>query len=260
MFNSYFFSGQEMIGKRTFVLELAALATGKFRTHDVLYIGTENSDSGRSISIDEIRRLKNFAVLSPMGPNYKFAIINDAHLMTEEAQNALLKILEEPNRQVIMILISSNPDNILSTVSSRCQEMRFPSHRTGVISNLVNSLNLSEDRKRLLITLANGRVGLVKQAMVESNLMAEVEKSVKELLALTRADLETKLSYAQKLGDEKNRALLSRKVMYWLLFARTKTADPKGYQILRNLQILNKVINQPQYNTRLALENFMLNI
>lgn len=72
-----------------------------------------------SISIDEIRNLKNHIFQKPVSLPYKYIIFQDAHTLTLEAQNALLKILEEPPKSAIIILEAENKYSLLPTILSR---------------------------------------------------------------------------------------------------------------------------------------------
>lgn len=78
-----------------------------------------------SIKIDSIRDIIDKAYLSPYSGRYKIFILLEAHRMTEEAQNAFLKVLEEPSQTTIFILITPKPDNLLPTILSRLYPIRF---------------------------------------------------------------------------------------------------------------------------------------
>ena len=77
------------------------------------------------IKVDEIRKLINEIYLKPTKANRKCFIINDADLMNENAQNALLKVLEEPPKYASIILIAENKEKLLSTIKSRVVEENF---------------------------------------------------------------------------------------------------------------------------------------
>ena len=83
------------------------------------------NEEGTTIKIDEIRSLTEKVIEKPIVSNRKVYIINDCDKMTPEAQNCLLKTLEEPPEFVVMILISSNENVILNTIKSRCMSIKF---------------------------------------------------------------------------------------------------------------------------------------
>jgi DNA polymerase III delta prime subunit len=90
---------------------------------DVHYITLEQGKN--EISIDQIREIKNFLSLSPYNSLYKFVTINNAETMSRSATDALLKTLEEPQGNTILILITQTPDLLPKTIISRLQEIRF---------------------------------------------------------------------------------------------------------------------------------------
>jgi DNA polymerase-3 subunit gamma/tau len=94
-------------------------------------------DAASNRGIDEIRGLRENAGYSPaLGP-YKVYLIDEAHMLTDSAFNALLKTLEEPPPHVIFILATTEPHRIPATISSRCQRFNFRRHTlTDIISRL----------------------------------------------------------------------------------------------------------------------------
>jgi DNA polymerase-3 subunit delta' len=266
--HAYLFSGQEMIGKKTFALELIGLVNGNSGTDsgsetiinaDLLLIDASSSESGQVIAIEEIRRARSFVSLSPIVGPYKFVVINDAHLMTTEAQNALLKVLEEPNSSSILILVTANPNALLPTIISRCQEIRFPPPQADVIRKFLDNSDLSKSEAEFLTEFSNGRVGLIKTVLREKS-FSLIKGSVEDLIGLIKANINKRLAVAQELADEKNKEDLMRKVLYWILYMRIRISEPKAPKILRGLLELHKVISQPQFNHRLALENFLVQL
>ncbi len=254
--HAYLFSGPEMIGKRTFALELAHQLG---ENSDIIYLDPADSESGKTISIAEIRKIKNFMSFSPFASKYKFAIINDAHLMTEEAQNALLKILEEPNSSSLLILITASPSLLLPTVVSRCQEINFLPHSKQIIADILKNSKIPSAGNELLLELTAGKIGLIFD-ILKNNSFDKLKKSIEQLADLAKADIEERFAFALKISDDKNRLDLEKKILYWILYARTRLEEPKIRRILKELLVLNKTIVKPQYNLRLALENFLIQI
>lgn len=82
--------------------------------------------SGRYVTLPQIDEIKYFARFNSINRSRKFVIISQAELMNKEAQNSLLKILEEPPADLYFILISENPSVILDTIRSRCLNINFP--------------------------------------------------------------------------------------------------------------------------------------
>ncbi|HAZ7573112.1 DNA polymerase III subunit delta' [Legionella sp. PATHC032] len=95
----------------------------RFEHPDVEWIKPERS--GGIIKIDQIRELQSAAFLTPQRANHKFIIIESAESMNIAASNALLKILEEPAKHTIFILLAQQIGNIPPTILSRCQMTQF---------------------------------------------------------------------------------------------------------------------------------------
>lgn len=129
--HGYIFFGPDMTGKRTIALALA----NYFENHD---FGCEEGrvlndchlvspGEKNSIGIDEVRSIKYFLFQKPNVSPYRTVIVDDGHLLTEEAQNALLKITEDPPASALIILILKDPESVKATLSSRFQQIYFPS-------------------------------------------------------------------------------------------------------------------------------------
>ncbi len=84
-------------------------------------------DAASNRGIEEMRRLKDRVGLAPMGGRYKVYLVDEVHMLTQEAYNALLKTLEEPPPHVIFVLATTEAHKVPSTIISRCQ--RFDLHR-----------------------------------------------------------------------------------------------------------------------------------
>lgn len=82
-------------------------------------------DAASNRGIDEVRALKEGALTLPLKSTYKVYIIDEVHMMTKEAFNALLKILEEPPPHVIFIMATTEPEKVPETIISRTQHLRF---------------------------------------------------------------------------------------------------------------------------------------
>jgi len=95
---------------------------------DVVIIPYDSDDINEfsNIKIDSIRALKEVAFRKPFEGKYRVFIIKYAERMTEQAQNALLKILEEPPVNSIFLLITSNVFGLLATIRSRCRQFNYP--------------------------------------------------------------------------------------------------------------------------------------
>ena len=119
--HSYIFSGIKGIGKYTFAKDFAKCILEDPMMQDYY----ELEPDGKSIKVAQIRELQNVINIKPTFSEKSVYIIDDADLMTTEAQNSLLKTLEEPPEYAVIILIVHNERSILSTVKSRCVNIKF---------------------------------------------------------------------------------------------------------------------------------------
>ncbi|MFA4029170.1 MAG: hypothetical protein GDYSWBUE_001886 [Candidatus Fervidibacterota bacterium] len=123
--------------------------------------GSAEDGRGFSIRIDEMRRMRYDAALSARHSQFKIYIVDNAELATEEAANCILKTLEEPAQNVVIILVTANPMALPKTVISRCQVVRFglvPMRE--IASALMRLKGLDEGTAVLYAKLSCGRPGL----------------------------------------------------------------------------------------------------
>lgn len=118
------------------------------------------TDTKLKIPIDAVRWLRIEMARPPLLARLRFFVLVQAHQMNEEAANALLKVLEEPQGQTTFILTSSRPAALPATIRSRCQTVRFSSIAQDVISRwLEESAGSSPTDAELASALANGSMG-----------------------------------------------------------------------------------------------------
>jgi DNA polymerase-3 subunit delta' len=125
------------------------------RHPDVLRV----SPSGLQIKIDQIRSLCQSLAMKPYEAQMRVAIVAEAHRMNPSAGNALLKMLEEPPDRTVLILTAPQTADLLPTIVSRCQHIRFkPIARHHLAAMLGAAYGFSPEEARLTATLANGSV------------------------------------------------------------------------------------------------------
>ena len=154
--HAYMFEGIDGIGKKKLAQELAQnLLVSENIDNSPDYINIY--PDGNSIKIGQIRKLQTDIIIKPH-KDYKIYIINDAQKMTVEAQNGLLKTLEEPPEYVIMILVTSNKDALLDTIKSRCEIIKFLPISLLELKNYLIKNGIDEQRAQLLATFSRGSI------------------------------------------------------------------------------------------------------
>lgn len=131
--HAYLFSGPRGTGKtsiaRIFAHELGC------SENDIIEI-----DAASNRGIDDIRALREAVLSRPFDSEYKMYIIDEVHMLTKEAFNALLKTLEEPPSHVIFVLATTELPKILPTVVSRCQSFIFKSPTRTILREMINNI------------------------------------------------------------------------------------------------------------------------
>jgi len=213
--HAYLFAGPEGIGKRLMALAVARIlfcqnATGcgecaacrklAHRNHPDLHI---LEPDGNSIKIEQIRAIQHELSLRPAEAARKVCLIEAAELMTTAAANALLKTLEEPRGDTLLILISSRPQRLLETIRSRCQILQFPRQPLELLrDNLQTQLGISDADAHILAALADGSFrkafGKDRQLFLE-----ERRTLLKTLTALSPGSILPILEFAEQLAGDK---------------------------------------------------------
>ena len=190
--HSYLFIGIKGIGKKLIAKEFAKALlclenTNCGKCKSCIEFDTNNNPDfsiiepeGNSIKIDQIRNIQQKVIEKPIISNNKVYIINDADTMTVEAQNCLLKTLEEPPEFVTIILIGENESNFLNTIKSRCTIMHFNKIEDKQIQEYIES-NYNIKVNQSIINLANGSIGRAIRLKDKSEFYEDINKMIKNL-------------------------------------------------------------------------------
>ncbi len=153
--HAYLFSGGRGTGK-TSVARIFAKAIGT--SNNDLY----EMDAASNRGIDEVRALKEAVLTLPFESKYKVYIVDETHMMTKEAFNALLKTLEEPPSHVIFILATTEPDRLPETILSRCQHFMFKKPNHAILKQMVEKVakkegfEIEKEAVDLIVVLGDG--------------------------------------------------------------------------------------------------------
>lgn len=121
--------------------------------------GRREGRTKKEIGIDQARELKRFVALQAISAARKLAIIDDADRLSIAAQNALLKTLEEPPGQAMLILVTASPGALLSTVRSRCQRVAFRPLADAEVRAALSGAGVAADEAARLAERADGSPG-----------------------------------------------------------------------------------------------------
>ena len=268
--HSYMFVGIEGIGKQMIAKKFAQmiLCTNGGRkgcntckscieftsnnNPDFLYIEPD----GNNIKIEQIRYLQRKIQEKPIISNRKVYIINDAELMTKEAQNCLLKTLEEPPEYVIIILIVSNESKLLNTVKSRCVKIEFSKLSNEEINNylLENGLDKLSDA---MLEQCNGSL---KAALTIGDKVQEYQSIEKIINSLDKTDIAKVWNSSEILYKSQDEILDFLDYINVILYNKLLKDDKMAYINSINIveQTKKNLLANANYN--MCIDNLLLKL
>ncbi len=302
--HAYLISGPSGIGKRTLGLRFAMAlnctqptlggdACGACRScvqiskmqHPDLDILQADQSTGQ-LKVDQIRELQHHLALSPYEARYRIALLLNFERANPNAANALLKTLEEPPDQVILILTADSPENLLPTIVSRCEVIRLrPLSYEFLASQLVRNLGVEPERAAILAHVSNGCPGLAIRYQQQPSLFQDRQKEIMEHLRLLKSSYIERFFFADQLSKEKDKQRLQFALESWLSFWRDAILVSNGAgNYLTNINLEGSLISsleripwqqalqavtaiqktmallETNVNSRLALEVLVLNL
>ena len=243
--HAYLLVGPPHVGKMTLALDLAQAvncsnpASAPCRecpqcariSHgqhaDVRVVGiTEGSDDGPTrtvIGIDDIKDVIRQVSLKPYEGNFIVIIFDGAEHMSVEAANALLKTLEEPPDQVMLLLLTANEDALLPTIRSRCRRLRLlPVPKADIEQRLATQHGSSSEVSDRLARFSRGCLGWAINAGESPQIIEEQEEQLDRLAEVCKEGLDQRFAYAGEIASQfsKDREG-ARQILYlWLRWWR----------------------------------------
>ena len=200
--HAYMFEGPSGVGKNTMARELAATLLemeNLFNSPDYIEI----TPDGNSIRIAQIRKLQSDILVKPY-KSYKIYVIDEAQKMTVEAQNALLKTLEEPPKYAIIILITNNKESLLDTIKSRCEIIKFTPIPLVEVADYLTQTGVDKNRASLLANFSRGSMQKAIELSESEDfhiMRDEVQKYVETFLTGSMLDIMDIQSSIEKYKD-----------------------------------------------------------
>ena len=239
--HAYLMVGPPNVGKMTLALDLARAVNclerdgpcgdcnqcrridgGLHPDVEVIGLDVQRTRDGRgrvAIGIDQVREMQRGAVLKPYEGKYRVFIFDGAQHLSEEAANALLKVLEEPPDQVVLVLLAPDVDGLLPTLISRCSKLELrPLPLSLVARELQDSHEVEQQRAEEIARLSGGRLGWAVNAIKDPGLLARRDERLAAVEATVRAGLEQKFTYAATLAAMfvENREPAREELALWL--------------------------------------------
>lgn len=200
--HAYMFEGPSGVGKNTMARDLATTLLemeNLFNSPDYIEI----TPDGNSIKIAQIRKLQS-DILVKSYKSYKIYVIDEAQKMTVEAQNALLKTLEEPPKYAIIILITNNKESLLDTIKSRCEIIKFTPIPLVEVADYLTQTGVDKNRASLLANFSRGSMQKAIELSESEDfhiMRDEVQKYVETFLTGSMLDIMDIQSSIEKYKD-----------------------------------------------------------
>lgn len=300
--HAYLFTGPQGVGRRTLALRMAQalncitpLSPGeaclecsqctrieRMQHPDLEVIKAERE--GGIIKVDQIRELQHRLSLAPYESNYRIAILQRFEEANESASNALLKTLEEPAPQVVLMLTSESVEQLLPTISSRCEVIRLRPVPLEIIKGSLQArFGVSEDHAILLTHLSVGCPGYAIRLHEQPEQLERRKTWLDEHYELLSSGRVTRFAYAYTISNdrEKLRDLLHvlmslwRDILHRSAGAKTPLFNPdRAFEIDQlasslGLETARRVVAEIErtidllernVNSRLAVEVLLMNI
>lgn len=169
---------------------------------DIKYITHDKT----SISVNDIReQLNNDISIKPYSSEYKIYIIPDANKMTEQAQNTLLKTIEEPPVYAIIILLTENCDSLLPTIRSRCVTLTMnPVEKDKICTYLENKFQLEPEQAQIAANYCQGNIGKAIRFASSSDFIEMKNQVLKLLKNLDSMDIASIIDTIKEFSTHKN--------------------------------------------------------
>jgi DNA polymerase-3 subunit delta' len=243
--HAYLFTGPQGVGRRTLAIRLAQAlncqqpsASGvpclqcrtcqqiaRMEHPDLAVIAADQV--GGTLKVDQVRELQHSLSLAPYAARYRVAILlrfEEAHI---SAANALLKTLEEPPQQVVLILTAESAETLLPTIVSRCEVLRLrPLSLQEVSQGLQDRWGIAAEESHLLAHISGGRPGYALRLHQNPELLQQRAAWLDEHARMLASSRVERFAYAEALS--KDRGALSASLQVWASLWRDVMIQASG--------------------------------
>lgn len=268
--HGYLFLGISGIGKFLFAKEFARAIlcnekTGCGKCKSCIEFDSNNNPDFQvinpeetSIKIEQIRMMNNKIYEKPVNSDKKVYIINNAELMTESAQNCLLKTLEEPPEYAVIILIGTNENLFLTTIRSRCVKMNFGPIPDSDLKDILLKTNEYEEVTDSMLKQFSGSIEKAINFKGKQEIYTSIEKLFGNIENTNIIDL---LNGKELLSKNKDEIYDILEYMNVLFLDKLKSADNKE-RYIKAIEIVEETKNRLRRaaNFEMTIDYLLLNI
>jgi DNA polymerase III subunit delta' len=273
--HAYLFTGVDGIGKRSLALAFgqalncpqpisAGIPCGECRTctqiKEQRFVDltiTEAETLGGTLKVDQVRALQQRISLTAIEAQRKVALLLRFHEANQNAQNALLKTLEEAPGNTVLILTARASESLLPTITSRCEVLRLrPMRLPEAAEALHENWDVPAAEVEQLAHLSGGRLGYALRLHREPELHGQYREWLDDLEDLLKAPRRERFNYSEKITKALDREKLRGLLMVWLSFWRDVfLASADGSSPLQNqdrIDVVKQVSAQVGYDRALS--------
>lgn len=189
---------------------------------------TQAEAQGGTLKVEQIREVTRFLSLKPYASPFKIVLLLRFEEANLNAQNALLKTLEEAPAHALLLLTADNAEQLLPTIVSRCEVLRLRPGTAAAVTDFLLLHGVEAEKARLLGHLSGGRPGYALRLAVDEKTLAFRAEKLDDLRELLSANRRARFAYAEKLAKEKESFRLA--LFLWLSFWRDVMLRAAGSQ------------------------------
>jgi len=243
--HAYLLTGPTGLGRRTLALRLAqalncpnSVSGVPCRTcrtckqieagqnADLLVVQAESE--GGTLKVEQVREVQKFLSLRPYLSPYKIVLLLRFQEANPNAQNALLKTLEEAPSYGILLLTADNAEQLLPTIISRCEILRLRPLSVEAVAEFLETRGVEAAQARLLAHLSGGRPGVALSLSGDEKALGFRTEKLDDLAGLLAARRRERFSYAEKLVKDKD--VFRQTLLIWLAYWRDVLLKTAGAQ------------------------------
>jgi DNA polymerase-3 subunit delta' len=242
--HAYLLTGPAGVGRRTLAIRLAQALNCQMpsapgvpcrtcrtckqieagQNIDLMVVQAESE--GGTLKVEQVREVTKFLSLKPYQSQYKIVIFLRFQEANANAQNALLKTLEEAPGYAILLLAADNAEQLLPTIVSRCEILRLRPLSVEAVTGFLTTHGMDGDRARLLAHLSGGRPGYALRLSTDETALAFRAEKLNDLKHLLAAKRRERFHYAEKLSKDKD--AFRQTLLIWLSYWRDVLLKTSG--------------------------------
>jgi DNA polymerase-3 subunit delta' len=173
---------------------------------------------GGTLKVEQVREVTKFLSLKPYQSPFKVVIFLRFQEANANAQNALLKTLEEAPAHALLLLTADNAEQLLPTIVSRCEIIRLRPLAVEAVTEFLVSKGVEAEKARLLGHLSGGRPGYALRLAADEKALAFRAEKLDDLRALLSSKRRERFAYAEKIAKDKD--IFRQALLLWLSYWR----------------------------------------